>query len=143
MLKGLNPLLGPELLQILRAMGHGDEIVIADANFPATSMGQRIVRLDSADAVAVTEAIISVLPLDTYDSPAFHMHVVEDPEMQMPIFGEFLETLQKAEGNWVTLTGVERFAFYERARKAYAIVSTAERRLYGNLILKKGVIAPN
>ncbi len=143
MLRGINPLLSPELLSILRAMGHGDEIVIADANFPAETNARRLVRLDGIDAVKVTEAILSVMPLDTYvDDPAHTMAVVGDPDAVPPITTEFQNVIDNIADAPAKIVPIERFAFYERARTAFAIVATGESRIYGNLILKKGVVAP-
>jgi len=143
MLRGINPLLSPELLSILRAMGHGDEIVIADANFPAETNARRLVRLDGVDAVKVTEAILSVMPLDTYvDDPAHTMAVVGDPDAVPPIVTEFQTVIDTIADAPAKIVPIERFAFYERARTAFAIVATGEGRIYGNLILKKGVVAP-
>lgn len=143
MLKGIDPLLGPELLSILRAMGHGDEIVIADANFPAATMARRLVRLDGLPATRVAHAIASVLPLDDFvPHAAFRMAVVDAPEDVPPICREFAALLT-AQGYARAIAPIERIAFYERARDAFAIVATGEDRLYGNLILKKGVIAPS
>jgi L-fucose mutarotase len=141
MLKGIDPLLGPELLAILREMGHGDEIVIADANFPAAANAVRLVRLDGIDAVRTTKAIVSVLPLDDFTpAAAFRMAVVGSDEIP-PITAEFAAALAK-EGYGRTIEPIERQAFYARARDAFAIVATGEMRLYGNLILKKGVVRP-
>ena len=143
MLKGLSPILSPELLQVLRSMGHGDEIVVVDANFPADSMAQRLVRLDGLPVTAVTDAILSVMPLDDFVPEAtWRMEVVGDPTAEQPIFAEFRELLARHEGNGFKLAALERFAFYERAQEAYAIVATGETRLYGNIILKKGVVRP-
>jgi L-fucose mutarotase len=142
MLKGISPIVGPELLHALRAMGHGDEIVIADANFPATSNARRLIRLDGVDAVHTADAILSLMPLDTFvDSAAFVMQVVGKPKESPPIFGEFQRAIDKhAKG--FKIARIERFKFYERAQKAFAIVATSETRFYGNLILTKGVIGP-
>jgi L-fucose mutarotase len=143
MLKGLSPILSPELLQVLRSMGHGDEIVVVDANFPADSMAQRLVRLDGLPVTAVTDAILSVMPLDDFvPEAAWRMEVVGDPTAEQPIFAEFRELLARHEGNGFKIAALERFAFYERAQEAYAIVATGETRLYGNIILKKGVVRP-
>ena len=143
MLKGLNPLLSPELLATLRAMGHGDEIVIVDANFPAASMARRLIRLDGLSATAVLDALLSVMPLDDFvPEAAWRMEVVGDPTAEQPIYGEFREIIARHESPGMRLAGLERFAFYERARAAYAIVATGEVRLYGNIILKKGVVRP-
>ena len=143
MLKGLNPLLTPDLLMILRAMGHGDEIAIVDGNFPADSMAQRLVRLDGVSATAVLDAVLSVMPLDDFvPQAAWRMEVVGDPQAEQPIFGEFRAIMARHEGPQMKLGALERFAFYDRAQAAYAIVSTGEARLYGNVILKKGVVRP-
>jgi L-fucose mutarotase len=143
MLKGLNPLLSPDLLATLRAMGHGDEIAIVDANFPADSMSQRLVRLDGLSATAVLDAVLSVMPLDDFArEAAWRMEVVGDPQAEQPIYGEFRAIIARHESSATHLAGLERFAFYERARAAYAIVATGEVRLYGNIILKKGVVRP-
>jgi L-fucose mutarotase len=143
MLKSLDPLLSPDLLYVLRAMGHGDELVIVDANFPAQSAGPRVVRLDAVSATAALAAVLSVMPLDTFvDCASFVMQPVEDAAREEPIFAEFQSVIAGAEGPQFKLGKIERFAFYARASKAFAIVSTGERRLYGNIILKKGIIRP-
>jgi len=143
MLKNINPLLSPELLMVLRSMGHGNDIAVVDANFPAASMAQRLVRLDGLTATAVTEAILSVMPLDDFmPEAAWRMEVVGDPQAEQPIFDEFRAAIVRHEGEGFRLASLERFAFYERAKAAYAIVSTGETRLYGNIILKKGVVRP-
>lgn len=144
MLKGIHPALSPELLFHLASMGHGDEIVIADANFPASSTGQRVVFATGSNATTMLDAILSLVPLDQYqDRPAAVMAVVGDPTTRPEIYGGFARILDSASENPVDLEKVERFDFYERARKAYCIVATGEGRLYGNIILAKGVIAPN
>ena len=141
MLKNLSPLLTPELLKILCEMGHGDEIVIADGNFPAASMNDRVVRLDGHGGVAVLRAVMSVIPLDTYADPnAVLMETVPGDDPEPPIWAEFAAVLKDAEGDAVRMGQVERYAFYERAKKAYAVIATGESALYANLILKKGVI---
>jgi L-fucose mutarotase len=143
MLKGLNPLLSPELLATLRAMGHGDDIAIVDANFPASAMARRLIRLDGLSATAVLDAVLSIMPLDDFvPEAAWRMEVVGDPSAEQPIYGEFREIIARHESPAMQLAGLERFAFYERARAAYAIVATGEARLYGNIILKKGVVRP-
>ncbi len=143
MLKGLDPLLTPDLLMTLRAMGHGDDIAIVDGNFPADSMARRLVRLDGIPATAALDAILSVMPLDDFvPEAAWRMEVVGDPTAEQPIFDEFRTIIARREGPTMTLAALERFAFYERARAAYAIVATGEARLYGNVILKKGVVRP-
>jgi L-fucose mutarotase len=143
MLRGIDPILSPDLLRILRAMGHGDDIVIADANFPAESSAIELVRLDGIDAVRTLRAVLSVMPLDSFvDDPAISMQMVDDPEGVPPVVAEFQKVIDEAADNPAKIRPLERFAFYERARGAYAVIQTGERRLYGNLILKKGVIPP-
>ncbi len=142
MLKSLDPLLSPDLLYVLRAMGHGDDLVIVDANYPAESAGPEVVRADGLDAVKMLNVVLSVFPLDTFVPDACHvMQVVGQPESEPPIFAEFRAAIDKHEGPQFKLGKLERFAFYERASKAFAVIATGERRLYGNIILKKGVIA--
>ena len=141
MLKGIDPLLGPDLLAILRAMGHGDEIVVADANFPSSALARRLVRADGVDAPRLVGAIVSVMPLDDFTSAAFRMAVVDRPQEIPAITRDFQAALERA-GDRRPIEAIERFAFYDRARNAYAVVATGETRLYGNLILRKGVIRP-
>ena len=141
MLRNIPPILSPDLLHTLQAMGHGDEIVIADANFPATSMGQRCHRLDGLSATDVLEAVLKLLPLDTFvPDPALVMEVVGDPDAIPPIVASFQAILTETADNPAKIDGLERFSFYDRAKQAFAIVQTGETRLYGNIILKKGVI---
>ena len=143
MLKGIHPLLGPELLQILAAMGHGDELLIADANFPATALASRLCRLDGSNTSTALEAILTILPLDQYvKHPATVMSVVDDVDAVPETEIEFRQILDAAEQKTVMVERLERFAFYERVRKVFAIIATSENRLYGNIILSKGVIMP-
>ena len=143
MLKGLSPLLTPELLKILCEMGHGDEIVLSDGNFPSEAIGQRVVRLDAHAGTDVLKAIMSVFPIDTYSDPnAFLMEVVPGDNVETPIWDEYSHIMKESEGETVRIGHIERFAFYERAKKAYAVIATGETALYANLILKKGVISP-
>lgn len=138
MLKSINPLLTGDLLAILSDMGHGDEIVITDANFPAASIGRRLIRLPGLSATDVLRAVLSVLPLDDFvDRPAAAM---DAPGQRPAIYPEFESALKEAEGRAIVLEPVERFAFYERAKQAYAVIATGELRLYANIILKKGVL---
>jgi len=140
-LKGIPSNISPALLRVLAEMGHGDELVISDANFPARTMGKRLVRADGDNAVDLLKAILTLFPLDTYvTAPAVVMQRVDKPTEDAPVYGEFQEALNKAEGHSVVMEKIERFAFYERAKKAFAVVSTGESRLYGNIIIKKGVI---
>ena len=143
MLKGIDPLLHPDLLHALRAMGHGDELAIVDANFPGASMARRLLRVDGVSATRTLEAVLSVLPLDDFvEAPCARMEVVGDPDAVPEICREFQEIVDRVEGRRVELAKLERFAFYARAREAFAVVQTGETRLYGNLLLKKGVVRP-
>jgi len=144
MLKNLDPLLSPELLSTLRAMGHGDEIAIVDANYPALASGVPVIRLDAASATQALDAVLSVLPLDEFEPcAAFRMEVVGDPTAEQPIFDDFRTLLRRHELKVPKLGSIERFAFYERVKASFAVVATGERRLYGNIILKKGIIRPS
>ena len=143
MLKTIDPLLGPDLLYVLRAMGHGDELVIVDANYPAYSSGPDVVRIE-ANASRTLDAVLSVMPLDDFVPEAcWRMEVVGAASSDEPIFAEFRAIIAKREGAQFKLASLERFAFYERAKSAFAILSTSERRLYGNVILKKGIVRPD
>lgn len=141
MLKRIPPILSPELLYTLAQMGHGDEIVLADANFPAVSIARRLVRADGHGVPAVLKAVLELFPLDSFvEKPAAVMRRVDKPDESAPIWAEYQRLLDAAEGKHVAIEAVERFAFYERAKLAFAVVATGEKALYGNLILKKGVI---
>ena len=141
MLKGLSPLLTPELLHVLASMGHGDEIVLADANFPVATHARRLVPLHGIDAPAVLDAVLSVLPLDDFvDQNALTMQVVGDASAIPEVVQAFNATLQRHGA--AASASIERYAFYERAGAAFAIVATGERRVYGNILLKKGVVRP-
>jgi L-fucose mutarotase len=141
MLKGLSPLLSPDLLHVLASMGHGDEIVLADANFPAATHAKRLVHLPGLRAPDVLDAVLSVMPLDTFVSQAaLTMQVVGDSTAVPEVVAEFNTVLQQ-QGCQVT-SSLERLAFYERAGQAFAVVATGETRLYGNILLKKGVVSP-
>ncbi len=142
MLIGLDPILSPQLLCILRAMGHGDRIVIADANFPAESCARKLVRLDGVDASRALSAILSIMPLDSYvDDPAITMQVVGDPEAVPEAVQDFQRIVNEVADAPAQITTIERFSFYEAAKSTFAIVQTGERRFYGNIILTKGVIS--
>ena len=143
MLKGLDPLLNADLLGVLRAMGHGDDLIIADANFPATTMAKRLVRLDGVGAPRALEAVLSVMPLDDFvDDPCGRIEVVGDPDAVPEVCRDFQTIIDRAEGGKFQLANIERFAFYERARQAFAVVQTGETRLYGCVLLKMGVVRP-
>lgn len=142
MLKNIPPILGPDLLHALRAMGHGDEIAIVDANYPAESAGPPVIRLDGLTATDVLDAVLTLMPLDTYvDEQAFGMEVVGHPDQREATHREFDAIIKRHEPE-MGLSLLERFAFYERVAGAYALVQTGERRLYGNVLLKKGIIRP-
>ncbi|HZY68102.1 MAG TPA: RbsD/FucU family protein [Devosia sp.] len=142
MLKNIPPILSPDLLHALRAMGHGDEIAIVDANFPAESSGPTVIRLDGISATDVTDAVLSLMPLDDFvEEQAFAMAVVDEPDRREETHREFEALVQRYEPT-MKLTLVERFAFYERVSGAFAVVQTGERRLYGNILLKKGIVRP-
>ena len=139
MLIGLSPLLSADLLHALASMGHGDDIVLADAHFPAAAHARRLIRLTGIDAPAVLEAVLSVLPLDTFESPAaWTMQVVGHATEEPPAVAQFQALLQRH--GHARAGSLERYAFYERAARAFAVVATGERRTYGNIILKKGVL---
>ena len=141
MLKTIPSVISPELMFVLMKMGHGDEIVLADGNFPADSTAQRIVRADGHGVVELLDAILQFFPLDNFvSSPAFVMEPVGSPETLPVIWNAFEQTMKHHEPNKIELQHVERFAFYEQAKNAYAIVATSESALYANLILKKGVV---
>ena len=143
MLKGIPSILSPELLKVLMEMGHGDEIVIADGNFPAASIAQRLIRLDGHSIPPVLEAILSLFPLDNYAEKAVGlMQVVPGDTAKTSIWDEFRKILKAGSESdkFEDFEYIERFAFYERAKKAYAVIVTGESALYANIILKKGCI---
>ena len=140
MLKGISPVISPELIKILMEMGHGDELVIGDGNFPAASCARRLVRLDGHGVPEVLKAILKLFPLDTYvEAPVALMQVTPGDTVVPVIWDEYRKIANECAGE-VAFEQVERFAFYERAKKAYAIVATGEMALYANVILKKGVV---
>jgi L-fucose mutarotase len=144
MLKKIPPVLSPELLYLIAQMGHGDELVIADANFPSVTNGKRVVRADGHGVPVILEAILQLFPLDSFvEHPAAVMRRVDKPGEAAPIWNEFQRLLDSAEGRHIAIEQVERFAFYERARQTFGVVATGETALYGNIIIKKGVIAPS
>ena len=142
MLKGLDPLLPPDLLHALAAMGHGDELALVDRNYPATSTSQRLIRLDGADTAAAARAILSLFPLDTFvDEPLLRMEVVGSPDEVTPVQQELAGIASELDGREVAVGSLERFAFYERSRGAFATVITGEDAPYACFLLIKGVIA--
>ena len=140
MLKGISPLVSPELLKILSEMGHGDEIVLADAHFPAHSVGQRVVRADGVGMVPLLKGIMQLIPLDQYDqNNCVLMEVVPGDDVKPVIWEEYQAVLEAAEPD-AELSFMERYAYYERAKKAYCVIATGETAQYANIILKKGVV---
>ncbi len=148
MLKGINPLLNADLLRALRAMGHGDDLIIADTNFPSDSIARqtvigKVLRIDNTTAAEAIEAILSVLPLDTFvDDSAARMEIVGSPDEVPAVQQEVQVVIDAAEGKSWPMIPIERYAFYERAKQAYCVVQTGERRFYGCIALRKGVIPP-
>ena len=141
MLKGLDPVLAPDLLHVLAQMGHGDEIALVDRNFPATSTARRLVRLDGCDLPRAARAVLSVLPLDTFvERPVAAMQVVGEPDEVPAVQRDVFLIAEQVERREIGVERVERFAFYERARAAFAVVATSEARPYGCVLLTKGVI---
>jgi len=138
MLKGIPKIISPELLKIMAEMGHGDEIVIGDGNFPGASMAQRLVRCDGHDAPALLEAMLQLFPLDTYAKPVYLMEKVPGDTVETPIWDTYAEIIKPYTDEAPEM--IERFAFYERAKKAYCVIQTGESALYANVILKKGVV---
>ncbi|TFE28554.1 L-fucose mutarotase [Cohnella luojiensis] len=141
MLIGISSLISPELLKVIMEMGHSDEIVLADGNFPAASHAQRLIRADGHGIPELLDAILRLFPLDSYvDKPVALMQVVPGDTAETPIWNVYGEIIEARSGFTAPFEEVERFAFYERAKNAYAIVATGEGALYANVILKKGVI---
>lgn len=138
MLKGIPKIISPSLLKILSEMGHGDEIVIADGNFPSETYGKRVVRADGIGGVDMLKAVLSLIPLDTYADTNFMLMQTVEGDPKPDIWGEYFE-VAKADEN-LREGHLERFAFYERAKQAYAVIATGEEAVYANIILKKGVI---
>jgi len=148
MLININPILSPELLFHLRSMGHGEKIILADANFPANTSNDRVIRLDGVGIKEAASAILSVLPLDSFivsqgGSPALRMEVDDKPEELTETHNEFIEAVKKVSGeNW-KVGSISRQDFYKEAKKAYCIVTTTDARPFGCFILTKGVILPD
>ena len=143
MLKGISSLLSPELLKIIAEMGHGDELVIADGNFPSAAMARRLVRADGHGVPQLLDAILALFPLDSFvERPAALMSVVPGDPTKPTIWEEFRSIVRKHEPGFKDFEMVERFAFYARAREAFAVLASGETALYANVILKKGVVRP-
>ena len=149
MLKGISPLLNADVLQALRAMGHGDDLIIADTNFPSDSIARqtrlgKLLRIDNVTAAEATAAVLSVYPLDTFvDDSAGRMEIVGSPDEIPPVQQEVQKEIDKAEGKSWPMISVERYAFYERAKQAYCVIQTGERRFYGCFAFRKGVVPPD
>lgn len=149
MLKGIDPRLNADVLYALRAMGHGDMLILSDTNFPSDSVASETVhgdllRMDNLTSAQAVEAILSVLPLDTFvDDFAGRMEIVDAPDEIPPVQAEVQAAIDAAEGEHRPMVGIERFDFYDLARTAYAVIQTGERRFYGCFMLRKGVIPPD
>lgn len=142
MLKGISKIVSPELVKILCEMGHGDEIVIADGNFPSENFGKRVIRADGISGVQMLDAVMSLIPLDTYSDPNFIlMRLMECDEGKInPVIWEEYKTVAQKHDDNLKIGNIDRFEFYDRAQKAYAVIATGEEAVYANIILKKGVI---
>ena len=149
MLKSIDPILNADVLHALRAMGHGDDVVICDTNFPADSVARqtvlgRLLHLDNVTAGRAARAVLSLMPLDAFvEAPALRMEIVGKPSEVPPVQVEVQREIDAAEGRSWPMGSIERFAFYELAKKAYCVIQTGERRFYGCFIFKKGVIPPD
>jgi len=142
MLKGVPKIISPELLKILCEMGHGDEIVIADANFPSENYGKRVIRADGISGTAMLSAVLSVFPLDTYSDPNMVLMQLMDCDkgkINPIIWREYENIANEKDGNQ-KISNIDRFEFYERAKGAYAVIATGEEAVYANILIKKGVI---
>lgn len=140
MLKNIPKIISPELIKTLMEMGHGDEIVIADGNFPAESIGQMVIRCDGHGVPELLDAILQFFPLDTYTPQPVMLMQVVDGDPVPTIWDKYKSILDTYESGNCDIEMIERFAFYERAKKAYAVIATGEEAVYANIILKKGVV---
>ena len=144
MLININPILSPELLHALRSMGHGDKLVLADANFPSAALAKKLIRLDGANIPNAAKAILSVLPLDSFiDYPVERMEVDGNPDEINDVHQDLIDVLKNSAGDKWKVGSIERFKFYEEAKQAYMIVSTTDARAFGCFIITKGVIKPD
>ena len=139
MLKGISKIVSPELLKILCEMGHGDEIVIADWNFPSATMGKRLIRADGIGGREMLSAVMDLIPLDTYGEDNFVLMHLAGKDTEVPVIWEDYRKIAAEKDDNVMESQIERFAFYERAKNAYAVIATGETSLYACVILKKGV----
>ena len=142
MLKGIPKILSPELVKVLMEMGHGDEIVISDGNFPAVTCGQQVVRADGHGVPELLDAILTLFPLDPYgeEVPVSLMKVVPGDTVETPIWDEYKAIVKKHNSDFKDFNFIERFEFYERAKKTFAVVATGEAALYANILIRKGVV---
>ncbi len=149
MLKSVDPALNADVLYALRAMGHGDDVIICDTNFPADSVARqtvlgKLLRIDNVTAARAARAVLSVMPLDSFvEHPALRMEIVGKPKEVPPVQMEVQTEIDHAEGRSWPMGSIERFAFYDLARRAYCVIQTGERRFYGCFAFKKGVIPPD
>ena len=142
MLKGVSKIVSPELIKVLCEMGHGDEIVIADGNFPSENFGKRVIRADGISGTAMLDACLALIPLDTYSDPNFILMQLMDRDVGKinPVIWEEYKAIAEKHDKNVRVGNIDRFDFYERAKNAYAVIATGEAAVYANIILKKGVI---
>ena len=144
MLINIDPILSPELLHALRSMGHGDKLVLADANFPSASLAKKLIRLDGVNIPNAAKAILSVLPLDSFiDYPVERMEIDNNPDEINDVHQDLIDVLKISAGDKWKVGSIERFKFYEKAKQAYMIVSTTDARAFGCFIITKGVIKPD
>ncbi|MBN2651179.1 MAG: fucose isomerase [Spirochaetales bacterium] len=141
MLKNIPSIISPELMKTLMEMGHGDEIVIADGNFPSGSKSKKVIRADGIDGPSLLEAILKFLPLDRYvKEQAFLMAKVDGDKTETPIWEVYIDLMKKGDPDFKEVGMLDKPAFYKRAEEAFAVIATSEKALYANLILKKGVV---
>jgi len=149
MLKNISPLLNADVLYALKAMGHGDYLILSDLNFPADSIARqtvlgKLLRMENTTSAEAAAAVLSLMPLDTFiDNAAERMEIVGSPDELPPVQQEVQAAVDEAEGKHWPLKSIERFAFYEKAKKAYCVIQTGERRFYGCFVLTKGVLPPD
>ena len=148
MLKGIDPILNADVLHALKSMGHGDDLIIADMNFPSDSIARqtvygRLLKLENVTAGRAAQAILSLMPLDSFvEHPALRMEIVGKPDEVPPVQQEVQAAIDTAEGKSWPMGSIERFDFYEAAKKSYVVIQTGERRFYGCFVFKKGVLPP-
>lgn len=149
MLKGIDPILNADVLHALKSMGHGDDLIIADMNFPSDAVARqsvlgRLLKLENVTAARAARAILSLMPLDSFvDQPALRMEIVGKPGEIPPVQAEVQAEIDAVEGRSLPMGSIERFAFYDLAKRSYCIIQTGERRFYGCFVFKKGVLPPD